>query len=412
MKYGLIGKTLKHSFSKEIHEKIGDYEYELCPMDESELAKFFTEKNFLGVNVTIPYKKAVIPYLDYVSDGAKKIGAVNTVVNVNGVLKGYNTDYFGAKELIDKAGVSVKGKTALILGTGGTSDTLNAVLTDLGAKTVLKVSRTPSAGQISYDLAVKDYNFADIIVNTTPKGMYPYTDETPIDLNAFNNLSGVIDVIYNPLNTRLILAAKEKGIPAAGGLYMLASQAVHAYGLFSRSTVTQELTEKVYRLVKCEKQNVVLTGMPSSGKTTIGKLIAKKLGRPFYDTDDLIEERAGEKIPKIFEEKGEKYFRLLETEAIKSVSDKTGAVIATGGGAPTVKENVTELKKNGKIIFIDRSPDKLTPTDGRPLSRDIESLKKRYQERYPVYLATADAVIKNDESVYAAIDKILKEAEK
>lgn len=412
MKYGLIGKTLKHSFSKEIHEKIGDYDYELCPLNEDELAKFFYEKNFLGVNVTIPYKKAVIPYLDYVSDGAKKIGAVNTVVNENGVLKGYNTDYLGAKELILRLGVNVKDKTALILGTGGTSDTLKAVLSDLGAKTVIKVSRTPRDEAISYDRATQEYKNADIIVNTTPKGMYPDTDGLPIDLNRFDKLSGVIDVIYNPLNTRLVLAAREKGVPAVGGLYMLAAQAVHAYGLFTGKPVTAEITEKVYRSVKSEKRNVVLTGMPSSGKTTIGKLLAEKLGRPFYDTDDIIEAQAGEKIPQIFEKTGEKHFRALEVEAIKSVSDKTGAVIATGGGAPTVKENVTELKKNGKIIFIDRSPNNLTPTENRPLSRDAAALKKRYEERYPVYVATADAIVKNDGTVLSAIDKILKEVEK
>ena len=396
MDYGLIGERLPHSFSKEIHESLGEYQYFLKELKKEELESFILQKNFKAINVTIPYKEAVIPFLDEISDEAERIGAVNTVVNRGGRLCGYNTDFLGMKALMERTGVVIKYKKVLILGTGGTSKTAYAVCERLGAKEIKKVSRSGKDGSLTYDEAYERYSDADVIVNTTPCGMYPDIFGCPIDMNRFPALSGVIDVVYNPLRTTLILEAKARGLFAEGGLYMLVSQAVCAAELFlGKELDTVKLTNEIFEKIYFDKRNIILTGMPTSGKSTVGRIIAKQLSRPFLDTDALIVEKYGD-IPTIFKEHGEAYFRDLETEIIKDISDMTGAVISTGGGAVLRKENIDALRRNGDIFFIDRSLEYLSASPDRPLSDKIEKLKHLYHKRIDIYLNTADFIIDGD----------------
>ena len=285
MKYGLIGEKLPHSFSKIIHAKIADYDYELKELKKSELEEFMLAKDFCAVNVTIPYKKEVMKYLDNISHSAKKIGAVNTVVNKNGALFGYNTDYLGLKSLIEKKGVDLKGKTVLILGSGGTSLTALGVCEDMGAKEVLRVSRNKKGNCITYS-DLSEYYHADVIINTTPVGMYPDTDKTPLDISSFKKLEAVFDVIYNPLRTNLVLSAQNIGVKAEGGLYMLVAQAVYASEYFLDKKYDEKLIDKIYSSLLCERENIVLSGMPGSGKSTVGKMLANDLNKAFIDTDE------------------------------------------------------------------------------------------------------------------------------
>ncbi|MBQ3417408.1 MAG: shikimate dehydrogenase [Ruminococcus sp.] len=396
MDYGLIGEKLPHSFSKEIHESLGEYEYSLKELKKEELQNFILQKNYKAINVTIPYKEAVIPFLDEIDPNAEAIGAVNTIINRNGRLYGFNTDFLGMKALIERVGVVLKYKKALILGTGGTSKTAYAVCERLGAKEIKKVSRTGKDGSLTYDEAYENYADADVIINTTPCGMYPYIFDCPIDLSRFTNLSGVIDAVYNPLRTSLVLEAKKREISAESGLYMLVAQAVYAAELFlDRELDAVKLTNEIYDKIYFSKRNIVLTGMPTSGKSTVGKIIAKELDRPFLDTDALIVEQYGD-IPTIFKEHGEPYFRGLETEVIRSIADTTGAVISTGGGAILREENIGALRRNGDIFFIDRSLEHLSASPDRPLADKIDKLKKLYEKRINIYMDTADFIIDGD----------------
>ena len=370
MDYGLIGERLPHSFSKEIHEKIADYKYSLKELKPDEVQSFILSKNFKAINVTIPYKQTVIPFLDEIAPEAQAIGAVNTVVNRGGVLYGYNTDFGGMRALIERTEVDLKYKKALILGTGGTSRTAKAVCERLGAKEILRVSRSGKEGSITYEDAYASHSDADVIINTTPCGMYPNIFDCPIDLDRFPHLSGVIDAVYNPLNTALVLKARALGLNAAGGLYMLTAQAVLAAEHFmDKELDAVKLTNEIYDDIYFSKRNIVLSGMPGSGKSTVGKIVADQLGREFIDTDALIVERAGE-ITKIFAEHGEAYFRNLETEVIKELAPLNGKVISLGGGAVLRNENVEVLRHNGEIFFIDRALESLIPTDDRPLADD------------------------------------------
>ena len=396
MDYGLIGEKLPHSFSKEIHEKLGYYQYSIKELKREELTDFILQKNFKGINVTIPYKQDVIPLLDEIAPEARAIGAVNTVVNRDGVLYGYNTDFGGMRALIEHAGVVIKYKKVLILGTGGTSLTATAVCQRLDAKEVLRVSRSGNGGAITYEQAYTEHGDADVIINTTPCGMYPNIFDCPIDLSRFPKLSGVIDAVYNPLQTRLILSARERGIDAEGGLYMLVAQAVLAAQLFlDEEWDSVKLTNRIYNEIYFDKRNIVLSGMPASGKSTVGKLIAKQLGRELLDTDRLIVEREGD-IPTIFREKGEKYFRNLESSVIRDVAVLSGKVVSLGGGAILRDENVKALRQNGAIFFIDRSPEYLIPTSDRPLADKKEKMMRLYEKRIDTYLSTADYVIDGD----------------
>ena len=400
MKYGLIGEKLGHSFSKNVHSKIADYEYELCEIAKDDLDGFMKSRDFCGINVTIPYKEAVIKHLDFVSEEAKEIGAVNTVVNKNGKLYGYNTDFYGLKSLIEKNDIEICGKTALILGSGGTSKTANAVLKSLGVKEIFTVSRNGGEGYITYEEAYSKN--AQVIINTTPVGMYPKTNDQPIKLDSFNNLEAVVDVVYNPLKTKLIIDAQSRGIKAAGGLYMLYAQAVKAAEIFCN----KEIKADVFNEILKEKQNIVLIGMPSCGKTTLGKMLAEGFNKKFIDTDEEIIKKTGITIPEIFEKHGEEYFRNLESEVIKELSQNQSLVIATGGGAILRRENIELLKQNGKIIFIDRPLDLLITTLDRPLSRNRELLEERYFERYATYCFSCDVRINADSDINTNLERV------
>ena len=391
-RYGCIGKKLTHSFSKEIHAKLADYEYELIELNEDKIEAFFREKNFSAINVTIPYKQTVIPYLDSLSNVAKRIGAVNTIVNKNGKLHGYNTDYYGMKALVEKIGIDIKGKKVLVLGTGGTSKTARVLAEDMGASDVITVSRKKSENYVTYEEAVNNHSDADVIINTTPSGMYPDCDSVPIDISAFGKIEGIVDAVYNPLRTNLVLNAESKGIKAEGGLYMLVMQAVVAVEKFLDTEIPKTVADNVYASVFASKENIVLTGMPGSGKSTVGKLLTLD-GFTFADTDEEIEKRCGCTIKELIENKGEKYFRDIETQVIKDVSSEGCQIISTGGGAVLREENIRSLKRNGKLFFINADFGRLLPTDSRPLSDTADKLKILYDERIDIYKNTADVTV-------------------
>lgn len=390
MEYGCIGKKLPHSFSKIIHEKIGDYSYELVELTEEELPKFMENRDFKAINVTIPYKEAVIPYLYEMSDTAKSIGAVNTVINRNGKLYGYNTDFYGMTALIKKNSIDFNGKKVAVFGTGGTSKTATAVAKSLGAESVIKVSRNKTDSTVTYDELYGEHTDVDIIINTTPVGMFPQIYASPVDLSKFNLLSGVIDAVYNPLETKLVADAKKQGIPAESGLYMLVGQAIKAYEIFMGKTASDNLLDNIFNDVKSQKQNIVLIGMPGSGKTTIGQAVAKKLGRDFVDSDDEIKNIIKTEISDYFSQYGEENFRDVETQVIKDIAKRSGAVIATGGGAVLRHENIDALKMNGIIYFLDRPLSDIIPTSDRPTASSREAIEKRYNERYEIYKSSAD----------------------
>ncbi len=406
MDYGCIGKKLPHSFSKEIHGKIGGYSYALRELSEAELPDFMRKKDFKGINVTIPYKEAVIPFLDELDPMAKAVGAVNTVIRRGERLCGYNTDVAGMERLLEKTGLSLTGKKVLILGTGGTSKTANAVARRANAKEAVTVSRTAKTGAVTYEEAYAVHKDAEIIINTTPCGMYPAPDAMPVDPARFPALSGVIDAVYNPLETKLVSAALKRGVKAACGLYMLVAQAVAAYEIFMDKKAEADLSDRIYAALLREKQNVVLTGMPGSGKSTVGRQIARDTGRRFIDTDDLIEKRTGEKIVEIFRKNGEDCFRSLEAEAVGDVSLLSGIVISTGGGAVLRETNVEALKRNGRLYYLDRPTAFLIPTDDRPLANTREAVEQRYKERRKIYLDTADEVIPVENDAVTAAKEI------
>lgn len=406
MKYGLIGERLSHSFSKEIHEALGGYEYEIVEIAREELDAFMKKRDFTAINVTIPYKEAVIPYLDYVSDQAREIGAVNTIVNREGRLFGYNTDFSGMTDLINKAKIEIKGKKALVLGTGGTSKTATAVLSALGARETILVSRSERDGAITYTEALEKHSDADVIVNTTPVGMYPNIDGLPLDLSEFPRLSGAVDAIYNPLRTRFVQLAEEREANAEGGLYMLVAQGVRASEIFLGREYPEGTSEKLYEKILRSKENIVLSGMPASGKTTVGRLLAERLDRPFIDLDEEIVKTAGKPITEIFAEGGESLFRDIEAKVIQNVAKISGAVIATGGGAILRDENVRLLKQNGRIYFLDRPIEQLLPTEDRPLASNADAIAKRYNERYERYLSTSDVRVENGGTAEDAADII------
>lgn len=391
MEYGLLGKVLGHSFSPEIHALIGDYDYKLKELSEDKVEDFLREGNFKGINVTIPYKQTVIPFLDEISESAKAIGAVNTVVNRGGKLVGYNTDFDGLKALVLSLIPALENMKVLILGSGGTSLTAQAVAKSLNAREVVVVSTRKRENSVTYEEAKTLHKDADVIINTTPCGMYPDIHTVAMDLAEFDNLKALVDVVYNPLRTELVMRAREKGIKAKSGLYMLVMQAVKAAEYFLGKEIDSKKAEEIFKVVENRRENLVLTGMPSSGKTTIGRILAEELKRPFYDVDEMIVKRAGCEISEIFAEKGEAYFRELEASVIaEEVAPLTGAVISTGGGAVLRDENVKNLKKNGKVVFLDRPLELLTPTSDRPTASDQEAMKKRFEQRYDIYKATAD----------------------
>ena len=393
MQYGCIGEKLSHSFSKEIHNALTDYNYELRELAPYEVDAFLRAKDFKAINVTIPYKQTVIPYLDYISPKAHSIGAVNTIVHRDGKLYGYNTDFYGMSLLLEKNDICLTGKKVLILGSGGTSKTALAVAEDCSASCVLRLSRSKREGCITYEEALRDHTDAKVIINTTPCGMYPHAGEYPIDIAAFEELTAVADVIYNPLCSALVLAARERGLKAVGGLYMLVMQAVKAVEFFLGECPDPTNAEAVYRQLLRDKQNIVLIGMPACGKSSVSAALARLLNRQAVDTDELIIQKTGKSIPEIFAERGEAGFRDIESEVIAELSGRQGLIIATGGGAVLRQENVGALRQNGVLIFLDRPLSELLPTQDRPLSADKEAMERRFYERYEKYTAAADICI-------------------
>lgn len=393
MEYGVIGEHLGHSFSKEIHNKIGDYLYEVKEIEPARLEAFITGREYKGVNVTIPYKQDVIPMLDYVDEAALKIGAVNTIVNRDGKLSGYNTDFSGMRSMILHAGIDMSDKKVLILGTGGTSKTATAVAESLNAKEIIHVSRSGKGGAVTYEQVYEAHIDAGCVINTTPCGMYPNIHETPLNLDRFDNLTGVVDAVYNPLYSELVLDAIDKGIPATGGLYMLVAQAVKAAEIYFDTKYDDSLMDSIFDSMEYKKGNIVLVGMPGSGKSTVGHILADKLSSKFVDTDELIVNKAKMEITDIFAKYGEKYFRDLESEVIKEISADTGIILSTGGGAVLRSENVRELKRNGRLYLLDRPMENIKPTDDRPLADTNDKLVRLYNERKPIYEACCDVIV-------------------
>ena len=407
MEYGLIGGKLGHSYSKLIHEMLCGYRYDLCPLPtEAEARAFLKKRLFKAINVTIPYKKLVMEYCTYIDPRAKAIGAVNTVVNKNGLLYGYNTDYSGFAHLCEAHGVDFNGRTVLILGTGGTHNTTSAVARDEGAAKILTVSRKPDPekGELSYTQALT--SGAQIIINTTPAGMYPNVGVCNLDVAAMPGLEAVLDVVYNPDKTELILRAEEAGVPVAvGGLEMLVAQAVYAAEYFLGRTFEDAAGEidRITAALRRDTRNVALIGMPSSGKTTVGRALAEALGKRFVDLDEEIVKADGRSIPDIFAAEGEEGFRQKETAVIAQFAKEGRQLLSCGGGAVKKPENVRLLRQNGVVLFLDRPLDALTVGGGRPLSSSVDALRTMYAERRPLYLAAADAVVPNETTVADAV---------
>ena len=404
-KYGLIGESLSHSKSKEIHELLADYTYNLKDIKREELDEFFESKKFKGINVTIPYKEASMKYLDDIDNLAKEIGAVNTIVNRDGRLIGYNTDYLGFDYSLKFYGIDLKGKKVLILGSGGASKMLQKLVIDKGAEEFVVISRS---SENNYNTLDKLSDF-EVIINATPVGMYPNNMDSKVDLNKFNNLEAVIDLIYNPLKTKLLLDGEKLNIKTMSGLMMLVAQAFFACELFLEKKLDESLIIKIYKKLKFDMENIILIGMPSSGKTTMGKMLAEKLNRKFFDIDKLIEEE-GKTIPEIFEEKGEEYFRGLESKVLEDISKENGLVIASGGGTPLRKENRDYILQNSLVIYLKRDLENLE-TSGRPLSKNLEDLKKLYSERKGIYEDLAQIKIHVIEDKKENLNLILKEVE-
>ncbi len=392
-RFGLLGRTLGHSFSPEIHAEFGDYDYALFAVEPEKLEDFLLCGPFDGVNVTIPYKQAVMPYCIYVDPLAARIGAVNTLLRREDGLYGYNTDYFGFLCMAQRMGVSFAEKRVLILGSGGTSRTVSTVLEDQGAAAIRIASRN---GPLRYDALCACYDF-DIIVNTTPVGMYPNNGARVLDLAPFRRLSAVLDVIYNPYRTDLVQQARARAIPASGGLPMLVLQAAAASERFTGIPVPINARERALALIRRQTRNVVLIGMPGCGKTTIGKALAGMLARPFFDADAEIEQAAGRSIPAIFQAEGEAAFRRMERDALRALCKQSGQVIATGGGAVLDAENREAMRENALVVFIER-PLAALSMEGRPLSQSREALAAMYAARLPLYQACADIAVSNTDA--------------
>ena len=403
MRCGLLGEKLGHSYSPAIHGRLADYEYRLYEKAPAEVESFLLRGEWDGLNVTIPYKKTVLPYCTQLSDRARRIGAVNTLVRLpDGGIFGDNTDAYGFEKLIGRAGLTVEGKKALVLGSGGASVMAVEVLRSLGATPVVVISRN---GEENYSNLHRHAD-AQIIVNTTPVGMFPNNGASAVDLRCFPACEGVLDVVYNPARTALLLQAEELGIPHAGGLYMLVGQAKRSCELFTGSSVPDSEIERIETILAKSMQNIVLIGMPGCGKSTIGVLLAEKLGRPLCEADALIEAAAGCSIPDIFSDGGEARFRQEETAILRELGKRSGTVISTGGGCVTREENYDLLHQNGVIFWLQRELSVL-PKEGRPLSI-ANDLQEMYYRRRPLYERFADHIIDNNGSTEDSVKQILE----
>lgn len=401
--YGLLGEKLSHSYSKLIHTEFGLYKYDLIEVSKEKIDKFMQGKSFKGLNVTIPYKKVAIEYCDELSAAARKIGSVNTVVKrVDGTLFGDNTDYYGFLYMAKRADISFRNKKVLILGSGGTSRTVKEAIQDNGGKPII-ISRL---GENNYQ-NLHLHKDAKVIVNTTPLGMYPNNDTCAVELSNFPNCEGVIDVVYNPNKTRLLLQAEKLKIKNIGGLIMLSAQAKKAAEIFTGEKLSDELIEKVYKKLKLQNLNITLIGMPGSGKTSIGKALSKKLGRSFIDLDEKIVEATSKTIPEIFEESGESEFREIEAKILAQYTALGGQIISTGGGAVLREENRKNIRQNSIVIYIQRETESLSK-GGRPLSKGTEALIKMEKERMDFYNECADVKVENNGMLSDAIKKSLE----
>ncbi len=402
MEYGLIGEKLGHSFSKEIHNQLCDYDYVIKEISKDDIPSFMANKDFKGINVTIPYKQTVIPFLDEISAKVRKIGAVNTIVNRDGKLYGYNTDYYGFNYMLSRTDIDVNGKTVALLGTGGAAKMARVALKDNGAKEVIVVSRN---GDINYQ-TIKSRKDIQVIINATPMGMYPNNGDCLIDFNDFPNVEGVADMVYNPSVTEFIFRAREKGIKTVNGLSMLVAQAKLAAELFTGNEILDSQTEKTIFAVRKQTLNVTFVGMPASGKTTIGKELARLLDREFVDTDVIFESKychAG----KYIEEHGEQAFRDKEQQVLADLLKESRKVISTGGGGILRKINRKNIKANSIVVWIKRDIENLS-TDGRPLSKGADALKKLYAERAPLYAELSDITVENNGEIQIAVNEVIE----
>lgn len=407
MRYGLIGEKLGHSFSKDIHERIADYTFDLIPLEKDDFKDFMERKEFAAINVTIPYKKDVIPYLDKMDEHAKAIGAVNTIVNTNGKLKGYNTDFTGFLYMVKKHNVHMANKKVLIIGNGGASAAIQAVVKHEQAKEILIVDVVKGNGAITYDEMFCNHLDAQVIINTSPIGMYPRIGNAPIDITMFHMCEAVMDVIYNPILTRLCLEAKERGIKHVNGLEMLIGQAKQAVEFFLNKKIPDDVIDEIYQDMLHERCNIILIGMPSAGKTTIGKMLAQRMNKEFVDLDDAIIKKAGMSIPEIFKVSGEAGFRVIETEVSIELAKCNNKIIATGGGTVKHKVNMNYLRQNGITIFIDRDINKLISSDpNRPLSSSREALQQLYTERSSLYREYASYIAANNSDMEETVNDI------
>ncbi|MDD4851121.1 MAG: shikimate kinase [Gemmiger sp.] len=403
MDYGLIGARLGHSYSKPIHEQVGGYRYELHPLPtEADARAFLEARQFRAVNVTIPYKQLVLAYCDEVEPTAAAIGAVNTLVNRGGRLYGYNTDYAGFQYLAAAHGIRFAGKNVLILGTGGTHNTVAAACKNGGAASVLTAGRTGRNHSLTYAQAA-DHPEVEIIINTTPVGMYPETGVCLVDLKAFPQLEAVVDVVYNPFRTELLLQAEERGVTAVCGFEMLVAQAVYAAEKFTGKHYPVSEIEATHARLKKEISNLSLIGMPGCGKSSIGRVLAQRLGKTYVDIDEKIEQGLGMPIPDVFAQSGEALFRRYEAEAVAAYSKGNRQVLACGGGVIKTPGNARMLRQNGPVLWIRRPVEQL-PTDGRPLSQghDLQAMET---ERGPLYRAAATDVLENTATLADAVNR-------
>lgn len=401
MHYGLLGAKLGHSYSPQIHKLLGNYIYSLYEKDEKQLSDFLEKGDYVGLNVTIPYKQTVIPYCDELSPVGSRLGAVNILVRKkDGRLIGHNSDYFGFETMLKRSGLNVAGKKVLVLGTGGASKVVVAVLEENCAQVVV-ISRNGENNYTNLHL----HSDAAVIVNTTPVGMFPNTGTAPVSVDDFPHLEGVLDVIYNPARTQLLLDAEKQGIVAMNGLLMLVAQAKEASEWFTDTKIADKKIDEIHKLLKNQMENIVLIGMPGSGKSTVGRILAERTGKRFVDADTAIEEKTGCSIPHIFSERGEEAFRELETQVLNELGKQSGLVIATGGGCVTRDENYPPLHQNGRIFCLNRSLSSL-PTDGRPLSQN-SALEEMFRIRKPMYDRFADYHIDNNGEPQQAAEEIL-----
>ncbi len=404
MKCGLLGRKLGHSYSPQIHALLGNYSYQLFEKEPEEIGDFLKNGDFTGLNVTIPYKKEVIPFLDELSPAAARLGAVNTIVRRDGKLIGHNTDYFGFRRLVQESGLQVAGKKVLVLGSGGASSTAVAVLQELGAK-VTVISRS---GENNYENLDRHADAA-VIANTTPVGMYPNTGKSALSLEGFPRLEGVLDAVYNPARTQILLDAERRGLAAVNGLWMLVAQAKESAEWFTGEEIPDSRIAKIHHTLRLQMENIILIGMPGCGKTAVGQQLAQKLGKKFVDADESLEARVCRKITDIIPNDGEAAFREMESETLAELGKQSGLVIATGGGCVTQPQNYPLLHQNGTIFWLKRELDRL-PTDGRPLSQK-RTLGQMYEARMPLYLRFADAAISNDGSIAETASAICRKLE-